>query len=293
MSNLYQAGVLLGVYRYAILPMESRNLIVGEIDMPPNSALKQELVEFALHEGAALFGVASPDRFEGAPRGHHPRDFVPQVRSVISVAMKIPELLWDWEDMLKGAEFIPDEVHQDVEQGYLYGEMGYGIINRYLEDLAFRLTTFLELRSHRSFYFSPVVHGGTADKIPLGRGLISHRHAAVRAGLGEFGLNNLVVTPQYGPHIRFVTILTEVELAADPLLSEKTCLGEGCSICLEGCKGAITLREGFDPHAVWYDPPSSTDILTCRSLRAVEYCMGRCLRKCPVGRLGAPEKRTA
>jgi epoxyqueuosine reductase QueG len=253
--------------------------------------LKEQIIDLAKSKGAALVGVASPDRFEGAPRGHHPRDFVPGVKSVISAGMKLPELLWDWEDMLKDAEFVPHEVHKEVEQGYLYQEMGYNVINQALAALGLRLATFLELQGHRSFYFSPVAHGGVADKIPLGRGLISHRHAAVRAGLGEFGLNNLVVTPQFGPHVRFVTVLTEAELPSDPLLSEKACLGQGCSVCLEECPGAITLRDNFDSQAVWYNTPAATDILACRGARAVHYCMGRCMRKCPVGRIGPPEER--
>ncbi|MCL4533601.1 MAG: hypothetical protein M1370_00360 [Bacteroidetes bacterium] len=255
--------------------------------------LKQELTELAKGQGAALVGVASPDRFEGAPRGHHPRDFVPGVKSVVSVGMKIPELLWDWEDLLKGAEFVPAEARMEVLQGYLYQEMGYNLINEALAQLALRLTTFLELQGHRSFYFSPVTRGGAADRIPFGRGLISHRHAAVRAGLGEFGLNNIVVTPQFGPHVRFVTVLTEAELPADPLLAEKACLGVGCSICVEDCPGAISLRDGFDQRAVWYDTPARTDIPKCREARSVHFCLGRCMRKCPVGRIGSPEDRAA
>ncbi len=127
--------------------------------------------------------------------------------------------------------------------------------------------------------------------MPLGRGLISIRHAAVRAGLGEFGLNNLVVTPQYGPHVRFTALLTELEMPADPLLTSKACLGMDCQICLQNCPGAIALREGFDPDAVWLDPPASTDIESCRSFRPIHYCMGACMRRCPVGRLGSPAGR--
>ena len=40
----------------------------------------QELVE---HEGMSLMGVAPVERFEGAPRGHHPTDFIPKAKSVM------------------------------------------------------------------------------------------------------------------------------------------------------------------------------------------------------------------
>jgi NAD-dependent dihydropyrimidine dehydrogenase PreA subunit len=61
--------------------------------------------------------------------------------------------------------------------------------------------------------------------------LISHRHAAVAAGLGEFGWNNLFMTPDAGPRVRLATVITTVELEPDPMY-------HGDPICdKERCKG--------------------------------------------------------
>ena len=65
------------------------------------------------------------------------------------------------------------------------------------------------------------------------RGVISHRHAAIRAGLGVFGKNNLVLTKEFGPRQRFCTVLTDAELVPDPLIEEDLCMG--CITCREGC----------------------------------------------------------
>jgi len=52
--------------------------------------------EIARRHGAALVGVGPVDRFDpmpplsdAAPEGHHPRDFLPDARSVISIAQPI------------------------------------------------------------------------------------------------------------------------------------------------------------------------------------------------------------
>jgi epoxyqueuosine reductase len=77
-------------------------------------------------------------------------------------------------------------------------------------------------------YF-PATYSGTykvfQDRVPGNCGIFSMRHAAVRAGLGEFGLNNVVVTPRYGPRVRFNALVTEAELEPTPLPAEQICRG--------------------------------------------------------------------
>jgi epoxyqueuosine reductase QueG len=163
------------------------------------------------------------------------------------------------------------------------------MVNQLLDMLALRLSNFLESRGYRSIFF-PATYG-TAEvwrfiskRIPTKSGLFSQRHAAVNAGLGEFGLNNLVVTPQYGPRMRFNSVITEAELKPSPLLEEKVCLGEKCSLCLENCPGAIALNHDADPDVLWYNSPAWTDLEACNELSLKHYCLGRCLKVCPVAR---------
>lgn len=53
---------------------------------------------------------------------------------------------------------------------------------------------------------------------------------------------------------------------------------------VENCPGAISIREDFDPEAVWYVTPARTDIDTCRKLWNVHYCLGRCIKVYPVAK---------
>lgn len=163
------------------------------------------------------------------------------------------------------------------------------MVNRLLDTLALRLANRLQSNGFRSMFF-PATYGRgpeweyVKERIPSKFGLFSQRHAAVRAGLGEFGLNNVVVTPGYGPRIRFNSVITEVQLRPTPLLERKICLGESCSICLQNCPGALSLQPEFDPEAVWYDTPAETNIDACIENWGLHHCWGRCIKVCPVAK---------
>jgi epoxyqueuosine reductase QueG len=128
-------------------------------------------------------------------------------------------------------------------------------------------------------------------------GPFSHRHAATRAGLGEFGYNNIVLTPQFGPRQRFNSVITDAELIPDPLIGEPICLRDQCGLCLQACiMACITMRD--DPEVVDYrsiaeddrsriyiDTPAKTDPTLCRRRREGKPhspIRGDCARVCPV-----------
>ena len=50
----------------------------------------KEVKEIMFSLGADLCGIAGLDRFEDAPKGYHPRDVLPQCRSVISFGCRFP-----------------------------------------------------------------------------------------------------------------------------------------------------------------------------------------------------------
>lgn len=59
---------------------------------------------------------------------------------------------------------------------------------------------------------------------------------AVKAGLGEYGRNQMVITPEFGPRIRFSKIFTSLPLKADapkPLGIKQYC--EICTRCADAC----------------------------------------------------------
>jgi epoxyqueuosine reductase QueG len=72
------------------------------------------------------------------------------------------------------------------------------------------------------------------------RGIISLKHAAVRAGLGKMGRNSLLINPEHGNVMRLGALATEMEWPEYPSIDEKSPCPESCRICEEACPvGAI------------------------------------------------------
>lgn len=178
--------------------------------------MKEALRQYALEHGAHVAGFADAGNFDEAPVGFRPRDIMPKSNSVIVLGRALTA--------------------GTVQSGnkVVYTAQGEAVVQS-LDALA----------SQMAFHIEQL--GGLAVPIPTdapyfhweedrqyGMGILSHRHAAVKAGLGELGKNGLLLTPQYGNRITLVTILTDLVLPADPPLQEKLCPPE-CRKCLDAC----------------------------------------------------------
>jgi len=81
--------------------------------------------------------------------------------------------------------------------------------------------------------------GCKTSKLPylIEKGGIFLKDAAVMAGLGCLGKNNLVITPEYGPRIRFRALLLNVEAETTGPLEFNPCEG-----CLQPCRKACPVK---------------------------------------------------
>ena len=70
----------------------------------------------------------------------------------------------------------------------------------------------------------------------------SQRHAAIAAGLGTFGRHNLVIHPQFGTRVNFVSIISNLDLAPTPQPQTDLCIH--CDICVKNCPGGALDNEG-------------------------------------------------
>ncbi len=135
----------------------------------------------------------------------------------------------------------------------------------------------------------------------------SHRQAAVAAGLGVLGLNNLLVTPEYGPYLRLGSLLTTVELDVAPRqLPERLCTA--CLACVKACPVGALRPVGERPHldtrrcrsnyirpfidatawqtfkAMVLEPGYATRLVQVL-LEGYHFSCAECMRACPRGRL--------
>ena len=75
-------------------------------------------------------------------------------------------------------------------------------------------------------------------------GFLSLKHAAITCGMGELGRNNLLLTPEFGPHQRLCAIVTEAPLTADSRRELNLC--QDCEKCIEACPSGALKVDHYD-----------------------------------------------
>ena len=84
--------------------------------------------------------------------------------------------------------------------------------------------------------YTDVYHGVKAEN------QLDFLNCAVQCGLGERSKIGSLLTPEYGPFIRYCFILTDMELEATPLAVPSLC--DGCNECIKACPGCAINEDG-------------------------------------------------
>lgn len=78
----------------------------------------------------------------------------------------------------------------------------------------------------------------------------SHRHFAYAAGLGSFGINNMLIT-QKGCCGRYNTIVSDIDVEHGEIIEEEYCLYKAngsCGICVKNCPMGALTENSYDRH---------------------------------------------
>jgi epoxyqueuosine reductase QueG len=221
--------------------------------------LKNKTKRFALSKGADLVGTASVSRFDGAPDGHKPEDILPDAKTVIVLAKRIPNgVVMDgpatsYHNMMI---IFYDQLDLIAHEMAIYIEQQGGVA--------------IPVPSDDPYYdWNP-------DKVH-GRGDLSHKHAAQAAGLGKLGKSSLLITAEFGNRVQLVSVVTNLSLEPDPLVEDELCPSK-CIICIESCPvKAITNGQQVNQRVcrshMFLKLPKGQIIYGCRECRKV----------CPVG----------
>jgi len=221
------------------------------------SSLTKKVKYFAKSRGATLVGIAPVERLSKAPKGHQPRDFLPSARNLISIALKINK-----SSILQ----LPKTMKEY--------KLSYDMANLKLNSIACETACLFEDEGYEAVAI-PASEPYDKEKLV---GDISHKHVAVAAGLGRFGLNNLVLTPKYGPYVRFVTIITNAPLDPDEPLDKDACLGEKCSKCVKACP-AEALRNPINNSDEGWQINKEKCYQYIHTVSGAEVC-GLCIKAC-------------
>ncbi|MCK9306351.1 MAG: epoxyqueuosine reductase [Methanoculleus sp.] len=214
----------------------------------------------ALDMGADLFGVAEIDRFQNQEyTGNSPLAFMERARSVIVLGVAVPR--GSIESLPKG--------RAEYTNTLMAGTATLRII-------AFRLARFIEKSGYRA---TIVPSEGSefgywyADRETL-MADISIKYAAYCADLGNYGINHLLITDEFGPCVRMTAIVTDAALGGGERPS-RPLLHEGCSDCMQcvaACPvGAFSADGTIDRHRC-----AEYMFKTLGGLRC-----GLCVRACP------------
>jgi epoxyqueuosine reductase len=226
--------------------------------------LRTRLKEISEKNGATLFGVANLLPY---------RDYISEVYG--------DSLLHLDKAVSIGIQYPRDVVNQLLEgptHTYLYY---YKILNAKLDDIALQVAIELEKEGYRSFPV-PASQRVTDDRLA---GIFSHRMAAHLSGLGWIGKNSSLITREYGPRLRLVTILTDAPLPYDAPFEGDLC-GE-CTKCVVACpSGAVVgnpFREDDPLEKRFIGQLCDVHLSRVRNTFGKRIC-GKCLASCPYGK---------
>ncbi len=204
-----------------------------------DKVLTEKVRSAILGMGMDLVGFGPVERWRNAPHLISPGAILPEARTVVVAAIHITDT---WTEM--GGEPEP----QDRSPG------GWMDQNSFMDRVAFRVARLLQDAGHKTI---PVVSSNIwryrqFEGIPsLFAPDLSHIHAATAAGLAQIGWSGLAITPEFGPRVRFISIVTEADLVPTPMY-DGPALCDRCGECIKHCPTGA-LRGDFNsatPHEV-------------------------------------------
>lgn len=218
--------------------------------------LEQELRRRLREEGAALVGFADLGQVDEATRGGFPRAVSFCVALTPAVVTGI---------MAGPTEAYVAEYHHSNAQ---LGQMGE------------RLAEFI-----RGQGWKALARPATGDwDLATLRAPFSHKMAATLSGLGWVGKCDLLVTPQYGPAVRWASVLTDAPLPPGEAIVASRC--GTCRVCVDACPGQACSgrewRQGVAREEFW-DPKAcmaGMQKVSQKRLGRSSIC-GMCVAACP------------
>ena len=210
---------------------------------------------------AQLSAIAAPDHY-------HPHDLLPTAKTVI--IFFIP--------------FKKELVKENKTGDRLCRSWGVAYVqtNDLIERLSQAINDMLAARGFKCG-LTPATHN--FDEASL-MARWSHKHLGYLAGMGRFGVHNMLITPR-GCAGRLGSLVTEADIGEYPLIeTAEACLlkaGKSCGKCMQACPVEALGENDFDRRNCWNrlnenraileyfaDLPESTDV--CGKCAAMMPC---------------------
>jgi epoxyqueuosine reductase len=161
-----------------------------------------------------------------------------------------------------------------------YSLHAYDVINDRLNMAASRLTSELQRSGMLTL---PIPAAKSVDSERL-YAAVSHKMGAHLAGLGWIGKSCLLITPQFGPRVRWITVLTDAPLAPTGGPQAEKC--GGCTKCVDICPAQAYTGRNFqmgEPRHLRFDVDKCKAYLNQMMEEYGTSTCGKCLIICPYG----------
>jgi O-acetylhomoserine (thiol)-lyase len=228
-----------------------------------NAEIKKKIKREAKKLGINLIGFANVERWEAAGDIHpeyFPQTIWPWSKTVIVMAVQI---------YLPMLETTPSVVYSEL----------YNTTNRVLDETAYKIANYLNTLGYRAFFFPRDCYGDISVLVKKPEAAFSHVIAGKYAGLGTIGFNHTLITKEFGPRVRLVSVITDCEIPADKMIEKDLCIN--CRLCQKMCPTkAFTARSDR--------LPADMDKYKCAQYHQklkneFRYPCGVCTAVCPVG----------
>lgn len=233
--------------------------------------MNEELHKLANNHMVTYFGVADLSAVDPTVIDQSNAGFG-EYHYCITMGIALPD---DIVDML------PDRLHK-YNASFSYKSFAYDVINQRLDLAASALTSCIHDKGYRVL---PIAASGTIDHEKI-CGAFSHKLGARLCGFGWIGRNCLLVTPEHGPRVRWVSILTDAPLqptgkgVMEPQCGECTACADICPV--HAIKGR-TFSEN-EPRDMRFDAHKCNEYFESGPSAGKLNVCGMCLYVCPHGR---------
>lgn len=271
------------------------------------AALGKQIIEKAKALGATMAGIADIEPLKGSPSSEFLRKAGPKADGIYWKPGERDFIEIRWPEKAEAALIIGVSHPEDTpDLDYWSDSKGGTPGNRILMDINRKLSSWIEATLDIKTYRMP--YGVESGGIYL-------KDAAILAGLGCIGRNNILVTPDHGCRVRLRGLLIEAELTPTGPVDFDPC--DGCrEYCRQACPQNAFERQVHDVEELGINnlpgrdgsfsrarckiqmdrdvaaavgstgegAPSADNTTDSDSLgRHVKYCR-RCEFACPVGR---------
>lgn len=201
--------------------------------------MRNRIIELAKANGADIIGFAPASRFD---KNDAIFKIMPETKTVIGLAFRV----------LRG-------IYRGIEEGstyYQYTTMAVENMEETVMPMAqlkvammIEELGFLALPQRRHQQIMEEKDGTNPevayDAIYRDKGAeiqMDFLDAAIKCGLGEKGLHNILLTDEFGPMVRYCFILTDAELEESELIEPHLC--DKCGKCIKACPGKAIDNDG-------------------------------------------------